>query len=114
MPPKQVVKLGAKVNFQIIARQPGYEVSVKDPKSTIYNEKRARKDAFVKRVKTPMTLRLENLPNGAIFNTQNFVPGKIVEFIWKPDQLLESYPLNFIVDDGVISVEMTILINVVS
>ncbi|WOO37788.1 hypothetical protein R2R35_04630 [Anaerocolumna sp. AGMB13020] len=114
--PEQRIQLGQELVLEIIARQPAYEVSLLETDGKIYNESLTVKDYSVKGVSKPMTLKGSNLPEGAVFDSSTFVPGKPSVFKWKPTEAAlrkEPYKLTFTADDGIIPVKMEVFIRII-
>lgn len=114
--PEQTIQVGQELVFEVIARQPAYEVSLLETDGKIYNETCAVKDYSVKGISTPMTLQVSNLPEGAAFDSASFVPGKPCVFRWTPTEAAmkkEPYYLTFTADDGIIPVKIEVLITIV-
>jgi polygalacturonase len=115
MIPEQCVKIGETCSFEVIARQPAFEVSKRETDGKIYNESVEVKDFTVQGIKTPMTLKADKLPKGACFNTATFKPGQPCIFTWSPtkeDVCKEYYTIIFIANDGIIPVQMEVKIMV--
>lgn len=114
---EQMVQVGKELMFEVIARQPAYEVSLLETDGKIYNESRTVKDYSIKGVSNPMTLQVTNLPEGAFFDSASFIPGKPIVFKWIPTEEAkrkEPYHLTFTAEDGIIPVKMDVLITVVT
>jgi hypothetical protein len=113
--PAQCIKAGETLAFDIIARQPAYEISEGDTDGRVYNETLSVKDFTVRGIPSPMTLKTRKLPQKAAFDTSSFTPGQACAFTWTPaadDVCEEPYTVTFIADDGVIPVEMDVKIQV--
>ncbi len=114
--PEQLIQSCETLTFDVIARQPAFETSSREPYGKIYNESIAVKEFTVKGITLPMTLKTGKLPKGANFDTSSFVPGKSCVFTWSPgaDAICEEpYIVTFIADDGIIPVQMEVKIKVV-
>ena len=113
---EQIIKVNETLYFDVIARQPAFETSRHETDSKIYNESIAVKEFTVQGIMNPMTLRTSGFPNGAKFDSSSFVPGKACTFVWTPsaeDICDDPYTVKFIVDDGIIPVEMEVKIKVI-
>jgi hypothetical protein len=112
---QQCVKAGETLSFQVIARQPAFEVSSRETDGKIYNESVAVKDFTVQGIADPMVLKVQQLPSGACFDASAFTPGQACAFSWTPtaqDICNEPYTVTFIADDGIIPVQMEVNIQV--
>lgn len=107
--PSQCVKIGETLSFDVIARQPAYEISSREYDGKIYNESLEDKDFTVRGITLPMTLKAMKLPMGASFDASSFT--------WTPtanDFSEHSYTVVFIADDGIIPVQMEVDIKVIT
>jgi polygalacturonase len=115
--PQQCIKVGEKLSFDVIARQPAFEASSHETDGKIYNESVAVKDITVLGITHPMQLKVDKLPSGAHFDTASFVPGQKCTFEWTPtvEAIREQpYTVTFIADDGIIPVQMEVAISVIN
>lgn len=113
---EQCIKAGETLKFDVIARQPAFEASSQETDGKIYNESLAVKDFTVQGINCPMTIKTGKLPKGANFDTSSFTPGKACVFTWTPvtdDICDEPYIVTFIIDDGIIPVQMEVKIRVI-
>lgn len=114
---EQRIKAGEILTFDVIARQPAYETSIKETDGKIYNESLAVRDYTVLGIKDFMCLKISELPDGASFDTASFAPNKPCTFIWTPSVshiCEEPYTVTFIADDGIIPVKMEVKIKVIN
>jgi polygalacturonase len=115
--PDQCIKVGEKLSFDVIARQPAFEASSRETDGKIYNESLAVKDFTVQGIARPMILKADKLPEGANFDSSSFVPGKSAIFTWAPAAEAvseEPYTVTFIAEDGIIPVQMEVKIKVIA
>ena len=107
----QSVPENGTVSFEVLVRQPAYEVSRRQTSGMIYNETVEKWDFSVGGMASPLTLACVNLPEGAIFDTSGFEPGRPVLFSWTPfPEQDKTVIVTFVCDDGIGSVGMDVSI----
>lgn len=101
------VKIGDELELQFKVRNPASETTMEDTDGFIYNEAVTNKDYVVKGIVNKVKCSIKNMPMGAQFVKESN------SLIWRPEiAQIGQYECIFVMDDGIITEEESVLIEV--
>lgn len=99
--------VGEAYSVMLTVRNPASDISEEADNGVIYNEQVARLNYGVKGMDVPLSLRCENLPEGAVFDAEN------LRFTWTPKAGQQGrYEIVFVVDDNVLPEKMVLKMDI--